>query len=944
MSTAGFSDRQAASIERQSIVCLEELLRELKGERALAAMKPSASLERDLGLGSLERVELLSRLERHFQLRFPETALAETETVQDLAGLVLGGGSSEKASPALELDWTPTRLAPPSHARTLGDVLKRRAEVEPDRTHLVLREEGGAERNVTFGDLFTQALTVAGGLRALGVERHDTVALMLPTSEAFFQVFMGTLLAGAIPVPLYPPFRLNRIREFAGRQARILANAATKVFVTVEQARGVGTLLKKEVHALEHVVSVPDLLEASAVSPEESDASDGALIQYTSGSTGDPKGVLLTHENLLANIRAIGEVLGIEPTDIGVSWLPLYHDMGLIGAWLTPLYFGIPTTILSPLAFLTRPEQWLWTIHTRRATISPAPNFAYELCTRKIREEDVEGLDLSSWRCALNGGEPVSERTVARFLERFGRYGFRAGSMLPVYGLAESSLILSAPERDTAVRVEHIAREAFESEGLARARAEQEAHPLVCVSMGAAVTGHQIRIVDDDGRKLPERQVGHLEFRGPSAMQGYYRNEAASDSIRRPGGWLASGDRAFLADGELFITGREKDLIIRAGRNLVPQEIEELVSTVEGVRSGCVVAFGAPDPRAGSEKLVVVAEVRDTDDVSKGRIHTSIQATLTDLLGSPAEDVSLVPPRTIPKTSSGKLRRSAARELYLEGALGESAESSFLFLWRVTALALPGKVGRGLRRLGRFAYGLYAYALTAAFVPPMWGLAKIAPRRLLQRSLVGGSRLYLRLSGLRFELDDRVGLGERAGPFVFVANHASYLDPIPLMAALDIDYAFVIKDDAAAWPFVGTFIDKLGHLPVARFDARESAKASARMRELIEQGRSLVLFPEGTFSYAAGIRPFKMGAFKLAADTGLPVVPVALIGTRRWLRDGTWLPRRGPLKVVFAEPRVVGKSLPEMTRVREEVSELFSRLVAEPRLDLVAAGLEPPEA
>ena len=265
---------------------------------------------------------------------------------------------------------------------------------------------------------------------------------MLPTSREFFLTFAGVLLAGGVPVPIYPPVRADRIAEYAERQSAILHNAEARLLVTFREAERVAKLLRPKVPSLQDIVTAADLLSENTARgvaaprvPSDANSADLALLQYTSGSTGNPKGVQLTHANLLANVRAIGEALAIRPDDVGVSWLPLYHDMGLIGAWLMPLYFGIPVVVLSPVSFLARPQRWLWALHRHRATITAAPNFAYELAVRKIADSDVEGLDLSSLRAALNGAEPVNAATLDRFASRFARYGFRREAFLPVYGL-----------------------------------------------------------------------------------------------------------------------------------------------------------------------------------------------------------------------------------------------------------------------------------------------------------------------------------------------------------------------------------------------------------------------------------------------------------------------------------------------------------------------------
>src|ERR1700731_5344829 len=430
-------------------------------------LNPASQLDRDLGLGSLERVELLARLETAFHIRLRDRVASEANTPEDLARALLGApgtnaedvetGSALRASATVQKLHREAPNAGVFSAETLIDVLRYRAAHDAERTHLSITEDGDAgERSLTltFGELYAAGNRCAAELARRGVPAGGRVALMLPTSRAFFVSYAGILLAGAIPVPIYPPFRADRIEEYAARQAAILNNAEVCLLLTFRRAEAVARLLKPRVRSLAAVADAGKLIEVADNAPPPAPgalpahlsgsrarkSSDIALLQYTSGSTGDPKGVVLTHANLLANMRAIGEAVQLGPGDVGVSWLPLYHDMGLIGSWLTLLHYGVPVAVMSPMAFLTRPERWLWAFHKHRGTITAAPNFAYELCVRKIADKDIEGLDLSSCRAALNGAEPVNPETLERFATRFSRYGFRREAQLPVYGFAESAL------------------------------------------------------------------------------------------------------------------------------------------------------------------------------------------------------------------------------------------------------------------------------------------------------------------------------------------------------------------------------------------------------------------------------------------------------------------------------------------------------------------------
>ncbi len=286
---------------------------------------------------------------------------------------------------------------------------------------------------------------------------------------------------------------------------------------------------------------------------------------------------------------------------------------------------------------------------------------------------------MSSWRVALNGAESIAPETLAAFQRKFSPYGFREESFLPVYGLAESSLLLASPKLGSAPRIGSFERERLEKEGTASPAPADDPSALRLVSVGRVVPGHEIRIVDDGGREVAEGRKGSLIFRGPSVMQGYYKMEDATAAIRRGDGYLDSGDLAFELDDELFITGRSKDIIIRAGRNLIPQEIEKEIAEVDGVRRGCIAAFGVSDGATGTEKLVVVAESREDDAEARARIARAIESRLLERIGVPPDDVRLVPPHSIPKTSSGKLQRSACREQYLRGELASDKSSSWTF-------------------------------------------------------------------------------------------------------------------------------------------------------------------------------------------------------------------------------------------------------------------------
>ncbi|HVA94592.1 MAG TPA: AMP-binding protein [Candidatus Dormibacteraeota bacterium] len=952
----------AVTDQERLLDVVRALVSELGRQSALASVRPAAHLDKELGLGSLERVELLLRLEKTFSTHLKEEVLAEAETVQDLiSALAVSNGSPASSAPrAAVLERAPkissSGLAEgiPA-AETFQDVLRLRGRATGQggaaQTHLIFYEDEGKSPALTFGELFEGAERVAADLAKRGIGRGDRVALMLPTSREFFLTFAGTLLAGATPVPIYPPFRADRIAEYAARQSAILVNAGARLLVTFREAANVAGLMKPLVPSLEGVVTAEALVESHAPAPLgaqlNAHAEDLALLQYTSGSTGSPKGVMLTHANLLANVRAIGEALAMRSDDVGVSWLPLYHDMGLIGAWLMPLYFGLPVTVLSPLAFLSRPARWLRAFHRCRGTMGAAPNFAYELAAAKISDEELKDIDLSSWRAALNGAEPVLPATLDRFAARFARCGFHRETLLPVYGLAESSLAVTIPPVGRGARVDHLDRDAFTQQGRAVPAppgasagnsSEENANVISFVSVGRPVPRHEVRIANERGEDAGERVEGQLWFRGPSATQGYYRNEAATSALFPQGaasGWVNSGDRAYRADGEIYITGRVKDIIIHAGHNLYPHEIEDAVAHVPEVRKGCAVAFGAADPKTGTERLVIVAETRVHDVASRARIAQAVTAQVVERMGVPPDVVEVVPPHAIPKTSSGKLRRDETKKLFLSGKLGSHTPPVWVQVARLAAASSGGRIRAELRRMVEIAYGIYAVAMFGALLLPAWFLVLLSPsRKAATRVTLAALRTYLKVAGWRVRVQGRENL-QGIAPCMFVANHTSYADILVLMAALGADYHFVAKGEVRSMPFFRTFLRKLGHFSFNREDSQSRLQQAEEIEKTLRRGESVFVFPEGTFTAQSGVRPFHLGAFKAAIAAERPIVPIALAGVRRMLRDATWLPRHAPISITICPPILPqsdASDWKEIVRVRDAARETIARFAGEPLL------------
>ena len=920
-----------------------------------------SALDRDLGLDSLSRVELLARVSDAFQVDLPSELLETAQTPRDLltalssaakggAGVTTGWGGDGGTRPSPHAPSSP-RTSPldadngePDAASTLLEMFDWHCRRHPERLHVRFEQASNVAKGdgdtvaqtLSYGELAGSASRIASGLQARGVNPGDCVALMLPSGLDFFRVFVGILLARAVPVPMYPPARPAGIEDHLRRQVGILRNCCAPVLITFERVRPLAAMLRGLAPELEHVITPTTLLEAGVGSssaelrpdPRRSDPRVDpdalALIQYTSGSTGDPKGVALSHRNLLANIRAWGQASGLCADDVCVSWLPLYHDMGLIGAWLGSAYYGLPLVLMSPLDFLVRPESWLWAIHRHRGTVTAAPNFAFDLCVKRASPERLHGLDLASWRLAANGAEPVNPETLDRFAAAFSAYGFRPEALAPVYGLAECSVGLAVPPPGRGCRIDRIEREALMREGLARPVAPEASETggevLRFPSCGAPLPGHQVRVVSSQGVVLPEREIGLLEFRGPSATQGYYRNPEANAALFHDD-WLVSGDYAYLADGEIFITGREKDMIVRGGRNFYPYDLEQAVGDLSGVRKGCVAVFGSRDPGQGIEQLVVVAETRTGTPAERVRIEREINALAVDLLGLPADVVVLAPPHAVLKTSSGKIRRAATRDAWRSGRLGAATRPPWQQAVRLFVASSGGRLRKLLARLQASLYGAWAWTWFGVLLVPavlaillLPGIdARWAVAHRLARGLAHITGCPLRVEGLERMPE---------GGCVVVSNHASYVDGFVIVAALERPVRFVAKAEFMRNRLLRRLFERMGTLFVERFDTRQSlADADALAAEATGQA-PLLFFAEGTFTAQPGLRPFRLGAFRAAAASGLPVVPLVLRGTRALLRDGSWLPQRGPLEVLIGDPvQACGQDWKDIVSLRDGVRD-----------------------
>jgi fatty-acyl-CoA synthase len=535
-----------------------------------------------------------------------------------------------------------------------------------------------------YSALAERACDVAAGLRRAGVQQGDRVALVLSTSPQFYHAFFGCIFAGAVPCAMYPPVRLGRIEEWKQRTADQLRAVQAVAVLTEPRLR---PLLGEPVAAaapplgcrlVDHVACA-----VASFTPTTQHADDLAAIQFSSGSTGAPKPVALTHANIIGNARSIiSQLPGNLEDHSGFSWLPLYHDMGLVGCLVVAVLAPGSLTLLAPERFVAKPQLWLEGLARSGATISVAPNFAYALAVERTPKEVVDRLDLSRWSVALCGAEPVQKRTLDAFAEHFAGAGFNPVALTPVYGLSEVTLAVAFGAIDRPATGASFCRNA-----LGEGRAVERRDGLYIPSVGKALPGHEVRI-QCTGRDSAEAVVGNVLVRGVGVMAGYFdRPDATADVLRE--GWLDTGDLGFFWGGELYLCGRSKDIIIVRGRNVDPADIESVVDTVAGVRRGCVAAVPVEDFEAGTEAVGILLEARQyrpglIDDVRRA---VRAQVRLDPLF------VKVLEKGSLPRTSSGKIRRQEALKrwqmdeldapdrVHVAGILGASAKGIFAH-WR----------------------------------------------------------------------------------------------------------------------------------------------------------------------------------------------------------------------------------------------------------------------
>ncbi len=566
--------------------------------------------------------------------------------------------------------------------RTLVDILERHASERPDSLASVFLEKDGSTKSLTFAELSRRARAIASRIQSAGAKGRRVILMYEPGLE-FIEAILACFFAKAVAVPVMPT---RNVRELP-RLAAILGDAGCRLVLTSTATEAAARRAFNEAKTARPDVSwlysdtIPDAAAADFRS-EIVEPSSLAFLQYTSGSTGAPKAVMVTHGNLFHNEQMMKAAFGHDETTVMVGWLPVYHDMGLIGQTFQPLFLGVKSVFSSPMTFLMNPVTWLRAISTWRGTTSPAPSFAYELCVQRISPEEMDGVDLSSWKLAGNGAEPVKSHVIKAFSNKFAPYGFREEAFYPCYGMAEATLFITGGmplAKKLHLRVDPNA--------LAKKRIlKDESASTVLVGCGRSHAGQVVRIVDPETlQRLPAGQIGEIWVSGPSVAAGYWNRPEATVATFQAhtadgeGPFLRTGDLGCWQEGELFVTGRLKDLIIIRGRNHYPDDIERTVyHGNEALRPGGAAAFTVNDAEEEETKLVIVAEVHRTfvsnlDAQAHEAVLSKVRKDVAEAHGLRLADLVLIKSCTLPKTTSGKVRRSQCRELYLENKLERAA-------------------------------------------------------------------------------------------------------------------------------------------------------------------------------------------------------------------------------------------------------------------------------
>ena len=553
---------------------------------------------------------------------------------------------------------------------TFVNTLKEFCETVPDRPSVTLQHPGQPDFTITYRELIERANDYAAAYARAGVKPGEVVILILQHGKDLVYSFWGAVLHGAIPSMM--PFlteKLSPERYRADLTTLLTHSRPTGIVTYPEFEADVRTMVAESGHALREVF-ITDRIERqpgvdfASLSGMKRDEHDTVLLQHSSGSTGLQKGVALSHRAVFNQLNSYGASIRLTREDVIVSWLPLYHDMGLIACFLLPILRGVHVVQMSPFDWVRAPYRLLQAISNYRGTLTWLPNFAYNFCAQKIRDRDLEGVDLSTWRASINCSEPVRHTSHQMFYERFKSYGLRLETLQASYAMAENTFAVTQTDLDSAPYVEDVDRESYIADKVARP-AFDDRPAMRMMSSGRPISNTSIRVLDDKGRDLPDRHIGEIVLKSDCMLNEYYNRPDITKKAFLSGGWYMSGDYGYMFSGELFVAGRKKDLIIVGGKTVYPQDLEVLACEVPGVHPGRTVAFGLFDDEQGTEEVVIIAEVDTNEESEHERVAGEIRKHVTKNSAIALRHVRVVGPKWVLKTSSGKVARAANKEKFI---------------------------------------------------------------------------------------------------------------------------------------------------------------------------------------------------------------------------------------------------------------------------------------
>ncbi len=793
-------------------------LRESKAENCDYFLSMDDKFEADLGLGSLERLELFSQIETTLGVKLSPSEISTIQTLRDIVTILARShGSQSLVVNQCDKATVQAVTIDPSKVTNLRDLLIMYTQRYPNRRHVVLLSGDGSEKEITYAMLYKQAGKISNALTTRGIQTGDHVALLLPSGEDFLYSFLGVIFSGAIPIPICPPESANQVGEYISQAVSILKKSDVRLLVTFGKFQKLAKFFRGFLPHLLGVTTTNDLLKSEFYLPKlKISSSQAAFVQYTYGSAGNFKKIVLTHKNILENIRSILKLFEVTTSDITVSWLPLHHDTDLIVMWLANLYFGSTLVLYSSKNFLSRPESWLWTIHKYRATISAGPNFAYEICINKINDNTLLGLDLSSWRIAGNISEMVCAQTLKRFSEKFSQYGFKSKALTNVYVLSEGAILMCAGSILEDQKIDRIASHEFHQKNIAKPIFEREKKYYEFVSCGSPIDNYQIRIVDEENTCLPERNIGMVHCKVRSMMCEYYRDQAVSEKVFH-GGWIDTGDLGYLAEGELYITGRRKDIITKEGKNYYPTEIEDIITMYSDLNFGQVVVFSSVENLSGIKKILAIVESKNNDKNSHKILKKQICQIVVKCLGFSLDDILIVTENVLPKTTNGKLRRYVCGEIYSQKNIRKIKNNIIIKLFNIYVRCFIAKTKKILTLCLRFFYTIYLFLVLISMASLTYIAIRFFNRDNGEKIIKTASKITLRASFCSIEIDGINHIKSKKN-MIFVSNHASYIDVLVLVAFLPGHFCYVAKSELKKSYFLRKILKTLEIVYVDRVD------------------------------------------------------------------------------------------------------------------------------